>query len=196
MGRENGGDVTGVSDTGPRDVTLRDVTPDGNTQRGGLSRMGTTTPSSPCGHSAQAPPPPFPLPPSSSPFCLLAAAAMFLQYYHNEQGERVYTLKVPGGLREGSGRAPGGLRGSPPASRLLAVPAEDVPVRQPDLLGAPRPLLPRRPLLAAPPGPQAPLRRPAHPAGAAAALSRDRHRERHRELPPPCPVTPNRRARR
>ncbi|XP_068520677.1 H/ACA ribonucleoprotein complex subunit 3 [Anas acuta] len=59
----------------------------------GLSRTGTTTPSSPCGHSAQAPPPPLPLPPSSPPFSLLAAAAMFLQYYHNERGERVYTLK-------------------------------------------------------------------------------------------------------
>ncbi|XP_035428259.1 H/ACA ribonucleoprotein complex subunit 3 isoform X6 [Cygnus olor] len=41
---------------------------------------------------AHAPPPPLPLPPSSSPPSL-PAAAMFLQCYYNERGERVYTLK-------------------------------------------------------------------------------------------------------
>lgn len=45
---------------------------------------------------------------------------MFLQCYYNERGERVYTLKVPGGTGRapgGTGRDPGGLRGPFPASR-------------------------------------------------------------------------------
>lgn len=110
MGRENGGDVIGVSDTGPRDVTLRDVTPDGNTQREGVEPHGDYNSQQPLrAQRAGAAPSTsasaffFPL---LSPRRRRHVPAVLPQRAGRARLHPEGTGGAPGGLREGSGGAP------------------------------------------------------------------------------------------
>lgn len=110
MGRQNGGDFTGVSDTGPRDVTLRDVTPDGNTGRG-VEPRGDYNSQQPLRAQRAGTAPSTSV--SAFFFPLLSLSprrrhvpAVLLQRAGRARLHPEGTGGAPGGLREGTGRAP------------------------------------------------------------------------------------------